>query len=293
MLKKHCVLLVLLCSIFLCSCSACSSPYMPPATLTENEKIVLTVPDELNSPFVLPTQQRDTPCNSGEHLFVPDHCCLCGYAPSTIEDDIFVGWFVSEHHQSLDYATSRDPFDGTVYIPEKYKQTTIKEVHMSLVHDDIEEIILSGSITFVDIRAGHYTPDDTTKVKRIVIYGDGKLHIDHISGLEQLTEIVIDPNRQVSCGNGCFRNCSSLLKLTLPDIEVFSQDMFENCNNLKEIVVQNTLKEIEWGAFSGCSSLQTIHFLGTKEQWKRIEFSENIGNTQTITVYCTNGTETL
>ena len=217
MLKKHCVLLVLLCSIFLCSC--------------ENEKIVLTVPDELNSPFVLPTQQRDTPCNSGEHLFVPDHCCLCGYAPSTIEDDIFVGWFVSEHHQSLDYSTSRDPFDGTVYIPEKYKQTTIKEVHMSLVHDDIEEIILSGSITFVDIRAGHYTPDDTTKVKRIVIYGDGKLHIDHISGLEQLTEIVIDPNRQVSCGNGCFRNCSSLLKLTLPDIEVFSQDMFENCNN--------------------------------------------------------------
>lgn len=286
-------LFVLLISILLFFCPSCSVSNNTSIAPTDETSSALTIPIELLTPYALPTQQNEIPCAHGEHLFVPDHCCKCGYTPRTIDDDLVVGWFLFTNRQSIEYSPSVDPFDGIVYIPETYKQTIIKEVNMIMMRDEIEEIILPKTVSLIDITANQPTQNDTTTVKRIVIYGNDDLHIEHISDLQQLTDIVIDPNRKISCGNGCFRNCTSLSKVTLPSIEIIAQDMFENCYSLQDIVVPNTLKEISWGAFSGCSSLQAIHYLGTIEQWSCVEISKGIGNPQAITVYCSNGTASL
>ena len=50
---------------------------------------------------------------------------------------------------------------------------------------------------------------------------------------------------------------------------------FENCTALKKVWINHSVKEIADGAFSGCTSLQTVYFHGTKAEWDKITVGEN------------------
>lgn len=67
---------------------------------------------------------------------------------------------------------------------------------------------------------------------------------------------------------------------------------FYDCASLVSISIPTSVKEIEAGAFVGCTSLTKIYYGGTKAQWHMISKSEEMDSwepEQTYAVYCTDG----
>ena len=53
-------------------------------------------------------------------------------------------------------------------------------------------------------------------------------------------------------------------------VERIQSDTFDECYNLRKIVIPATVTEIYDGAFEDCHSLDTINYTGTEEQWNEI-----------------------
>lgn len=61
------------------------------------------------------------------------------------------------------------------------------------------------------------------------------------------------------CGNSMFEGCDKLETVTLNEkTESIPSWMFQNCTSLKKIKLPSKLKKIGFYAFSGCTSLQTV-----------------------------------
>ena len=50
---------------------------------------------------------------------------------------------------------------------------------------------------------------------------------------------------------------------------------FSECTALTDIVIPNSVGEIGLSAFDGCTSLATIEFKGTSDQWENVRKSTN------------------
>ena len=103
-----------------------------------------------------------------------------------------------------------------------------------------------------------------------------------------------------SISHGCFKDCTNLVQANiLGNVSTIKAEAFENCISLKTIVLPASLKTIEgsgeyeeWrddeqgsgirkvmraAAFSNCPGLQTVYYMGTKEQWAKINFGPGNG----------------
>lgn len=96
-----------------------------------------------------------------------------------------------------------------------------------------------------------------------------------------ITEIIFeksDTPREIEIGKEVFTNCTSLLKIELPDgLTSISEGLFTGCSSLKYIYVPNTITSIGANAFSGCSSLAEIEFQDagtTAETKKQLVFAD-------------------
>ena len=72
---------------------------------------------------------------------------------------------------------------------------------------------------------------------------------------------------EVNLAKNCFKNCKKLEAITgLHDIKVIPEGAFKNCSSLVEITLRNghTLKTIEKSAFEGCKSLREFWFISSK-----------------------------
>lgn len=77
------------------------------------------------------------------------------------------------------------------------------------------------------------------------------------SGLKSITI----PNSVTTLGTNVFSNCKSLESATLPQnstLKKLSNNLFQNCELLDNVVIPDTYNEIGNYAFSGCKSLKTI-----------------------------------
>ena len=62
-----------------------------------------------------------------------------------------------------------------------------------------------------------------------------------------------------SLGGESFKDCNSLLSVTIPNsITIIKYDAFCNCNNLTTVIFSSNLEIIEGGVFSGCNALSAI-----------------------------------
>ena len=59
------------------------------------------------------------------------------------------------------------------------------------------------------------------------------------------------------------------------EVVKISDGAFAGCSQLTDILIPDTLTEIGAGAFDGCRSLKTIHFVGSEEQWNAIALGKN------------------
>ena len=61
-------------------------------------------------------------------------------------------------------------------------------------------------------------------------------------------------------GNGAFKNCSALVKVTMTvEILMIGDNAFEGCTALREVVIPDSVSSIGSGAFMGCTALAAIH----------------------------------
>ena len=116
-----------------------------------------------------------------------------------------------------------------------------------------------------------------------------------------------------SIDEGTFMNCEFLTSITIPDSVTFigdgafyrtgltsviipnsvtsiSYQTFARCADLTSVTIHDGVTSIGDSAFAVCTSLTSITFTGTQEQWNAITFgSEWNYNTGNYTIHCTDG----
>ena len=91
--------------------------------------------------------------------------------------------------------------------------------------------------------------------------------IGSLAGDKELEEVDLIGFKNTELTKNCFKNCKKLEAITgLHDIKVIPEGAFKNCSSLVEITLRNghTLKTIEKSAFEGCKSLREFWFISSK-----------------------------
>lgn len=149
--------------------------------------------------------------------------------------------------------------------------------------DNCNAIIETETNTLIAGCKNTIIPNNITSIGRCAFYVCSLLNFINI------------PNTVTSIGDEAFSGCSSLTSITLPDGVInIGEYAFFMCSSLKSIHISSNLKRIGKRAFSGCSSLTSIilpnsitsiedevfrdcrlltdiEYIGTIEQWGRIE----------------------
>lgn len=55
-----------------------------------------------------------------------------------------------------------------------------------------------------------------------------------------------------------------------PGTIIISDSAFWNCTTLSKVIIPDTVTKIGWGAFYGCTSLETVYFKGSKKKWNSL-----------------------
>ena len=105
-----------------------------------------------------------------------------------------------------------------------------------------------------------------------------------------LTNIEI-PSSVKDVGFTVFGRCSSLTNAKILEGLTYITDyVFYECTSLTNIEIPESVTKIGRYVFYGCSSLTTVNYMGTIEQWKKIDISE-LENDSLLTakIICTDG----
>ena len=121
------------------------------------------------------------------------------------------------------------------------------------------------------------------EVTKLVIPNEiTKIESFEFQNMVNIQRLVI-PNSVTDIGMDAFSGCSSLADVVVGDSVKYIGvpggfgSVFEDCSNLSTIIIGSSVKGIYADTFKGCSSLKTVYYKGTEEQWNNITISE--GNT--------------
>lgn len=115
-----------------------------------------------------------------------------------------------------------------------------------------------------------------TGLESIIIRGKPKkIEWYTFSCCDKLKKIDI-PESVAEIGSGAF-SASGLTDIVIPkSVKKISSGAFESCKSLESVTVYNTLETIEVNAFNWDSSLKTVNFIGTQNEWTIFNSDENI-----------------
>lgn len=104
-----------------------------------------------------------------------------------------------------------------------------------------------------------------------------------------LTDIKI-PASVTHIGGGVFWGCTSLTNIEIPStVTRIENTVFNSCINLTDVGIPASVTSIEFGAFYGCPNLKTVNYMGTIEQWRKIDLNEGNNSLLTAKIICTDG----
>lgn len=131
-------------------------------------------------------------------------------------------------------------------------------------------------------------PDCITEIGEYAFYGCRALESINIpSGVtsvgaaafcfcESLSQITLPAIKSIE--NYFFTACYALTDVNIPDgVTTVGNWAFDHCTSLRTITVPRSVKTIVISAFFDCTSLETIYYEGTEEEWKAI-YIGNAGN---------------
>ncbi len=122
-------------------------------------------------------------------------------------------------------------------------------------------------ICFPAGKAGDFTIPNSVKS-----ISDYAFHWSHA-----LINITI-PSSVTSIGKYAFRYCTSLASITIPSgVTSIGEWTFDDCTSLTSITIPSSVTSIGRYSFQYCYNLETVHFIGSEEEWN------------TITVWAGNG----
>ncbi len=91
------------------------------------------------------------------------------------------------------------------------------------------------------------------------------------SGCTSLVSVTV-PESVTDIGASAFSDCTSLRDVYLyADIDAVKVTTFHDCSSLRQIVFKESVKVIEQSAFSNCRELRIIKYMGSEEQWGKID----------------------
>gem|GEM_PF-636687 len=155
-----------------------------------------------------------------------------------------------------------------------YTEVTIGELKYELSGTEAFVSGYVGNPTDVVIPATIETNGQTFRVTQV--------NVRAFDGCSSLTSVKADGNNLITINARAFANCTSLKKVWFPSIVTISRVInwspcgaFSNCTSLTYVVIPATCVSIDNGkssgtydyehAFSGCSRLQAIIYLGDKD----------------------------
>ena len=107
---------------------------------------------------------------------------------------------------------------------------------------------------------------------------------------EGLTNIII-PDGVANIGWMAFCGCQELTNMVIGNgVTEIGSALFQDCIALKSVTIPSSVVRISTNAFRGCRKLKNIHYLGTKEQWQKIDKrSRWIPRYSNKYIHCTDG----
>ena len=105
-----------------------------------------------------------------------------------------------------------------------------------------------------------------------------KLEYLDIKGQKNSSNINLSPDKTIRCiGNDVFSNAKKLKEVSFGKIELIGDRAFKGCTSLTKLVFPESLKTISEDAFTDCSNLKEVEFLGNLDVYI-LERPQNILN---------------
>lgn len=146
--------------------------------------------------------------------------------------------------------------------------------------DYITSIVIEDKITYISIAAF-----DSCKALKSVTIPEGVTTIETAAFINctSLTGITI-PKSVKTIKNEAFEGCKALKNVVIPgSVTTLGDSAFKDCTNLKTVDIPKSVKYLA-DTFDGCTSLTTINYAGTEEEWKKINDGEGGGSFPGVTV---------
>ena len=150
---------------------------------------------------------------------------------------------------------------------------------------NVEECVIDSDTTFIAIFRNKYglfnthngnliySWDELIEYNYLTVTEENELNAGNnakrISG-----DLIIDEDIK-SIGSSTFYGCSGLAECVLPEgITSIGSSVFSQCSTLESITIPSSIQTIA-GSFLNTTRLKTVNYLGTLEDWMKIEFASS------------------
>lgn len=160
------------------------------------------------------------------------------------------------------------------YKGEEYTADEIEDViHAATYPYDENGLLIIDNMLFDCLKSAEQVviPDGVTLIRQSAF-----------SGCANLKSVTI-PDSVTEFGDAAFENCTSLTSIIIPDsITSISWYAFADCTGLKSIVIPNSVTFIDERAFYNCTSLTDVYYVGTSEDWDKVEIANTTGGNRAL-----------
>lgn len=203
-------------------------------------------------------------------------------------------------------------FDNCVNLESVKLPNSLTEIHKYAFRncESLWDIAIPDGVTQIMTSAFY----KCTSLITIKIPDNAKIGETVFSQCESLKEVTL-PETMTSINSGTFYKCRALTSIKIPknvttigeaafeksgliEIELprgatyIGTDTFHECVALKQIVLPDTIRTIKTGAFNDCPALESIVYLGTESQWKKVTIGTNAIPESAAVYYRTEGSAT-